>query len=533
MAGKVAALVRNFLQTDGDALYLVPGEKIFIMRGTSRTVVGREVVSEGSFHAVVEELVPGVPAETLARKRNRIPYVAGAGLPPVEIQFAALGESPAMMILRQGRGHPESVRPSTPAPTRVPAAGAPPSPADAASAPPAAPPSIVEAPPSIDETRPRPPATPPPAKAEPSSGGLETLLAYARGQGASDLILPAGGRPLLRLEGEVGPAGTAPPSASELAAFLSAHAPERAARRLARAGSAAFTAEVEGVGRCLVRAAREREGTSVDVRLLPAEARRLDALGLPHVASRLAAPGAGLVLVAGPPGSGRTTALAALAAHAAETWGARVVTLEEPVELRVPHGRGAVSQREVGADVPSLRAGLASVASGDADVVLVGTVPDAETAASLVELAASGRLVLVPAAAPSLVLALQTLDLRLAGSRQVELRALLSATFRGGLALALCRARKGGRLVAVESLCPGSLVSELILSGGLATLPDQLREAQGWTPLEASLARLAAGGHVEPREALLRAVDRPGLLARFREAGVPLPEHLPDDLREG
>ncbi len=514
MASKVAALVRNFLQTDGDALYLVAGEKIFITRGTARTVAGREVVSEASFHAVVDELVPGVPAETLARKRSRLPYVAGPGLPPVEIHFAVLGGAPAMMIIRPGRGAGgDAPRTPTPAPrpVDVPEASSPaPEPG-----PPAAP---------AEERAELPAAGPPPGR--PGAGILLPLLALARERGASDVLVPPGERPLLRLHGSLVPAGCAAPEAGEVETFVSGRAPARAAAAVAEREGARFVLDVEGAGRCLFRAARDRNGTALAVRLLAEEAPGLETLGLPESVSRLAGPAPGLLLVAGPPGSGRTTVLAALAAQAAQGRGERVVTVEDPVELLIPPGRGAVSQRESGTDVPSVAAGLTFASADDADVVLAGAIPDAASAGLLVELGASGRLVLAAVPAPSLMLALQWLDARLPEGRRLELRVLLAATFRGGLALALCRGRKLERVAAAETLHPGGLVSELILSGGLAALPDHLRDSSGYVSMNASLARLVRSGLVEPREALLRSPDRPALLSLLREEGTPLPPDL-------
>ena len=509
MAGKVAALVRNFLQTDGDALYLVPGEKIFITRGTTRTVVGREVVSEGSFHAVVDELVPGVPAETLARKRNRLPYVAGAGLTPVEIHFAVVGESPAMMILRQGRGPAgEPLRSPTPAP---------------------APAEIREAPASVVESSPVPAADAvrPEAVArrvEAPAGILAPLLALARERGASDVLVSPGERPLFRVHGSRVASGAAAPEAEEIEAFVARLAPPHAAKALARSGGARFVASVEAAGPCLCRAAREQSGTGLSVRLLPNEAPTLESLGLPEAVVRLAAPAPGLLLVAGPPGSGRSTTLAALAARAAQLRGERVVTVEDPVEIPIPPGQGSVSARGVGSEVPTVRAGLRAALDDGAEVVLVGSVPDAASAALVVELAASGRLVLAPAPAPSLTLALLWLDAAFPDGRRLELRSLLAPALRGGAALALCRGRKVGRVAAAETLDPGSLAAELLLSGGLAALGDQLRDCPGYTSLNESLAALVAAGLVEAREAILHSLDRSAFVAMLKQRGAPPPD---------
>jgi hypothetical protein len=88
-------------------------------------------------------------------------------------------------------------------------------------------------------------------------------------------------------------------------------------------------------------------------------------------------------------------------------------------------------------------------------------------------------------------------------------------------------------VAAAETLHPGSLVSELILSGGLAALPDHLRDASGYVPLNTSLSGLVAAGQVEPREALLRSLDRLALLARLREQGASLPPELHGALQGG
>jgi len=100
LISKIEALVRNFLRTSADALYLVPGEKIFLMRGAQRTVVGRENLSDESFRGVAGELVPGGPIETLAQMGHKVSYRVDDTLPPVQIQFGRSGASAAMMIRR-------------------------------------------------------------------------------------------------------------------------------------------------------------------------------------------------------------------------------------------------------------------------------------------------------------------------------------------------------------------------------------------------------------------------------------------------
>ncbi|MBK9966120.1 MAG: hypothetical protein IPP07_14905 [Holophagales bacterium] len=63
----------------------------------------------------------------------------------------------------------------------------------------------------------------------------------------------------------------------------------------------------------------------------------------------------------------------------------------------------------------------------------------------------------------------------------------------------------------------------MILEGRLWALSESLGASPGYATLNSSLAGLVGAGLVEPREALLRSLDRSALLARFREEEVALP----------
>lgn len=98
----------------------------------------------------------------------------------------------------------------------------------------------------------------------------------------------------------------------------------------------------------------------------------------------------GLVVVAGPPGSGKTTtAYTALGPHNRPE---RIIaTLEDPVEVDLP----GIDQVAVnGRDKPTVPDGLQSVLRANPEVLLVGEIRDAETARAAVDAAASGVLVL-------------------------------------------------------------------------------------------------------------------------------------------
>ncbi len=122
--------------------------------------------------------------------------------------------------------------------------------------------------------------------------------------------------------------------------------------------------------------------------------RRLDSIGMPDAMLKrfreVLGRSAGMVLVTGPTGSGKTTTLyAALAEiNAAEL---KVITVEDPIEYRLP----GLSQVQVNDKIELTFARvLRSVLRQDPDVVLVGEMRDAETAEIGMRAAITGHLVL-------------------------------------------------------------------------------------------------------------------------------------------
>jgi type IV pilus assembly protein PilB len=98
----------------------------------------------------------------------------------------------------------------------------------------------------------------------------------------------------------------------------------------------------------------------------------------------------GMVLVTGPTGSGKTTSLYSFISQL-NTPDRHVVTIEDPVEIRLP----LVRQVQVNTEIGMTFAGaLRSILRQDPDVILVGEIRDEETARIAVQSALTGHLVL-------------------------------------------------------------------------------------------------------------------------------------------
>lgn len=137
-------------------------------------------------------------------------------------------------------------------------------------------------------------------------------------------------------------------------------------------------------------------GEKAVVRILDSDAApvSLDELGMRPAdlkqLRRLVARGEGVVLSAGPTGSGKSTTLfAALSEIDRDT--RNVVTLEDPVEYRLPGASQIQVDRPSGLGFPEA---LRAVLRQDPDVVMVGEIRDRETAEIAMTAAVTGHLVL-------------------------------------------------------------------------------------------------------------------------------------------
>lgn len=230
---------------------------------------------------------------------------------------------------------------------------------------------------------------------------VERMLAAASGVQASDVHLqptPAGLEVRWRLDGVLQPVGT----------FARGENTDVAARLKVLARLLTYRTDIPQEGRIAAGDARTEmrvstfpslHGERVVVRLFvaPRELLYVEDLGLPpEIAASLAAALArtsGAVLITGPAGGGKTTTAYACLRHLvrATQGGRSIVTLEDPIEVALD----GVSQSQVNPAAGfDLASGLRSLLRQDPEVVLLGEIRDADTAAAVFQASLTGQLVI-------------------------------------------------------------------------------------------------------------------------------------------
>lgn len=129
------------------------------------------------------------------------------------------------------------------------------------------------------------------------------------------------------------------------------------------------------------------------LRLISDKVPTTEELKLPPVINKIASANAGLVLVTGATGSGKSSTLAAMINYINKTSAVHVLTLEDPVEyIHVPI-KARITQREIGADTSDFNSALRSALRQDPDIILIGEMRDAETISIALKAAETGHLV--------------------------------------------------------------------------------------------------------------------------------------------
>ena len=218
---------------------------------------------------------------------------------------------------------------------------------------------------------------------------------------------------------------------------------------------------IPGLARFRVNIYSQRESLAGAFRMIPAELKSLEELGLPTDLYELCRKPRGLVLVTGPTGSGKSTTLAALIDEINRTRAEHIITIEDPIEFLHRHKRCIVNQRELGPDATSFAEALRGALRQDPDVILLGEMRDLETISTALTAAETGHLVFATLHTQDAASTVdRVIDVFPAG-QQGQIRTQLAGTLEGVIAQTLLPTADGqGRVAAVEVLAPGRCRAE-------------------------------------------------------------------------
>jgi twitching motility protein PilT len=215
----------------------------------------------------------------------------------------------------------------------------------------------------------------------------------------SDLVFSPGRPPQVQVHGQLIPVQVAalatltPDDTRHIAIDLIGEN-KQAVASLREQGSCDISYGLPGVARFRVNVFIQRGSCAVVMRVIPTGIPEFASLRLPAHLTDVASLRDGIVLVAGPAGSGKSSTLAALLDCINRERNYHIITIEDPIEFLHNHKSSTVHQRELHSDTPSFAHALRSALRQAPKVILVGEIRDRETIESVLEAAETGHLVL-------------------------------------------------------------------------------------------------------------------------------------------
>ncbi|HEV7180553.1 MAG TPA: PilT/PilU family type 4a pilus ATPase, partial [Candidatus Baltobacteraceae bacterium] len=325
------------------------------------------------------------------------------------------------------------------------------------------------------------------------------IVHVARGRNASDIHLAPGAPAALRIDGALGSAVGSQLEAQDVLALGRWLLGEERVARIERGEDVSMTRHDDDGGALRVHGFRVRGGMALSLRLLHDAVPALESLHLPDVVASLANRDRGLVIFAGPTGSGKSTSLAAVIDRINRTSARRIITIEDPIEYRHANVKSLILQREIGVDAPTFSQALKGALRADPDVIMVGEMRDAETMQAALNAAETGHLVLSTLHTGD---ATQTVDRILdsfSHDAQAQVRAQLAAVLSGVVCQHLVpRAGGPGRRVVAEVLVANDAVRGLVREARTHLLRNVLSTGRrhGMQTLEHHASELLARGAI-------------------------------------
>ncbi len=349
---------------------------------------------------------------------------------------------------------------------------------------------------------------------------MHQLLEAACDFGASDLHLAVGDPPVLRVHGDLQPLDMPVLEPEDTELLMRSICTEAQMESVQNNGGADFGLPFEDRARFRVSVFKQKGRIGLVLRQIPNEMIPLNKIGLPEEINELLYKPRGLILVTGPTGSGKTTTLASMLNFINENRACHIITIEDPIEFYHNHKKSVVTQREIGADVPSFAEAIRRALRQDPDVILVGEMRDLETMGAAITAAETGHLVFGTLHTTG---SASTVD-RMVGAfptdQQGQIRMQLSVGLVAVISqLLIPRIDKPGRVAAFEIMVNTPSIAAMIRDGNTHRITSDIQTGAkyGMRTLDSHLLELYTSGMISYEEFISKSRDPDTQLEKIKE----------------
>ena len=339
---------------------------------------------------------------------------------------------------------------------------------------------------------------------------LSEMIAFARKFNATDIYLYPDRQVAMRQSGNIVPVTEDIMSVDELTRRLDEVGDcFDDGYKISQGENFSKTAGVPGVGRIRLSVTWFEGVPSASIRIIQAESASLESLYLPPFCESFAELSSGLVLIAGPSFSGRTTTMLTYAETIMRSREAYIQTIEKPIERLLRNTTGAVAQREVGLHVHSGVEGIKLAVSNGADVILFDHLENMEELSLLLQASNAGALVFAVTTGNNIHALLSRLLASVPEASRTNFAYTLAEQLKGVIVQQLVPVvQNQGLILACEAMKVTSTVANMIRKNDFSQIAAAIssQHDQGIT-LDDSLQKCVESGYIDGFEAWKRAYD--------------------------
>ncbi len=352
---------------------------------------------------------------------------------------------------------------------------------------------------------------------------LRQLLEDMLKRNATDLHLTVGVPPMLRIDGELTPAGDEVLNSKMTQYLIYSILTEKQKKIFETTKELDFSFGIKNLSRFRGNIFLQRGNVAAAIRRIPFEFLSFKQLGLPPIIEQLAERPRGLVLVTGPTGSGKSTTLASMINKINQERREHIITIEDPIEYLHSHKKCIVNQRAVYEDTESFANALKSILRQDPDIVLIGEMRTKETIELGLTIAETGHLTFATLHTNSCAESINRIIDVFPAGQQPQIRAQLSFVLQGVLTQQLLpKKRGGGRCLALEIMVCTPAIRALIRDSKIHQIYSSMQAGRkyGMQTLNMSLYELFVNGLISKEIALERSGDRAELKKMIARGGT-------------
>lgn len=272
-----------------------------------------------------------------------------------------------------------------------------------------------------------------------------------------------------------------------------------------------------------VNVSRQRDHLMIVARLLEEKVPTVDERGLPQIFKQLTHKTNGIIFVAGPTGSGKSTTLAAMIEEINRNKARHIITIEDPIEYVFSPKKSIIEQKQLGKDVVTFASAMKYALRQRPDVILFGEARDPDSLRNAIALAETGHLVITTIHSRSAEQTINKIIAMFPADEQPQIRNQISENMTAIIIQKLLRTKDGKAMVpAHEILLNNTAVENTIRENKLNQIKNVIYTSRDiWMQLlEDDLVRLVEEWKITYQSAIENSNDHTHVQRELQAKGL-------------